>query len=357
MRFGRPERRFHRRVRLDDLILFARQLTTLLEAGVPLLRSLGLILEQIESRQLYLAVKEVRGDIEGGRSLRDALNRHPAIFSRFWISLVETGEASGQLPSILDQLARYLEAKGALRGKIISATVYPVLLISAAILAVAIFMLVIIPVFAGIFAGFDMPLPLMTRMVMALSDAARHYFIHGLIVLGGVGYGIYRYINTERGRWRLDQFQLNLPLVGTLLCRIAAARFARGLGTLVKSGTPILRALEMMTRTAGNKVVEKALGDVRIAVRDGRTMAEPLRRTGIFPPMVAQMVTVGEETGKLGEMLDRIADFYEERIARSVDRLTALFEPMMLVLLGGVIGFLVMAMFLPIFRLSSVIRG
>ncbi|MCD6574239.1 type II secretion system F family protein, partial [Candidatus Aerophobetes bacterium] len=333
---------------------FSRQLSTLLNAGIPLLRSLDILSKQVESKKLYNALEAIKGDIEGGLTFHDALAKHRRIFSDFWINLVETGEASGQLASVLEQVANYIEASGALQRKIKSAMVYPIIISIVAVIAVLVFLLKIIPTFAEIFKGFNIELPLLTKMVMTASDILRHYF---LMVAGGTVVfviGFKKYIQTEKGRRQFDAFKLNLPLVGSLFKEIAVSRFTSGLSTLIRSGVPLLHCLKIVSRTSGNKLFEEAIIKVREAVQEGKTMAKPLEESGLFPPMVSQMVTVGEESGELSEMLQKISDFYEERVTASVNRLTAAFEPMMLVLMGAVVGTLIVSMYLPIFKMTKI---
>ncbi len=345
--------KFHSGVKTDDLILFSRQLSTLLNAGIPLLRSLDILSKQVESKKLYNALEAIKADIEGGLTFHDALAKHKRVFSDFWINLVETGEASGQLASVLEQVADYIESSGALQSKIKSAMVYPVIISIVAVIAVAVFLLKIIPTFANIFKGFNIELPALTKMVMAASDILRHYFlmVAGIAIVFIIVFK--KYIQTKKGRRQIDAFKLKLPLVGPLFQEIAVSRFTSGLSTLIKSGVPVLHCLSIVSRTSGNKLFEEAIGKVRESVQEGKTMARPLEESGLFPPMVSQMVTVGEESGELSEMLHKISDFYEARVSASIDRLTTAFEPMMLVLMGGVVGTLIISMYLPIFKMTK----
>lgn len=348
------KRKFHSGVKTDDLILFSRQLSTLLNAGIPLLRSLDILSRQVESKKIYNALEAIKADIEGGLTFHDALAKHKRIFSDFWINLVETGEASGQLASVLEQVANYIEASGSLQRKIKSAMVYPIIISIVAIIAVLIFLLKIIPTFSEIFKGFDIELPALTKMVMAASDILRHYFL--MVTAGAVVFVVVfkKYIQTKKGRWQFDTLKLNLPLVGPLFREIAVSRFTSGLSTLIKSGVPVLHCLSIVSRTTGNVLFNEAITRVRESVQEGKTMAAPLEESGLFPPMVSQMVTVGEESGELSEMLQKISGFYEERVTASVNRLTAAFEPIMLVLMGGVVGGLIVSMYLPIFKMTKI---
>jgi len=350
-------RALHLKVTLDDMIIFARQLATMLEAGVTLLKSLDVLTKQIESKTLLKVVQEVRHDIAAGSTFRDALAKHPRIFSEFWIQMVETGEASGALPVALAQLAEYLESVAAMRGKVISALVYPSVLIVIAMAALTIFTVWIIPVFSRIFVGFNVDLPLLTRAVIAFSSLMRRYFLFLCAIAGFLAYLVYKYIRTPKGRWQFDWLKLRVPIVSSLFQRIAIERFASGLGTLIESGVPIVYGLDIVSKFLGNKVVEKAVVGVRESVRQGKGMARPMERSGVFTPMVIQMVSVGEEIGELGKMLKKTSEFYKERIATTLTRVVTLIEPGVLVFMGIVVGILVVSMFLPIFQLATLARG
>jgi len=356
-RVTKSRRRYHRGVKINDLIMFSRELSTLLGAGVTLIKSLDILCKQIESQTLLRAVEQIKKDVEGGYTFQNALKKHSKIFSDFWIHLIETGEASGHLPVSLDQLAGYLEESAAVRKKIVSAMVYPIILICVAIGAIAIFLLKIIPIFSEIFKGFNVELPLLTQMVINVSDTIRKYFLIVIGIITALFFIIKRYISTEAGRWQFDSLKFKLPMIGPLMQEISTERFASGLGTLLKSGVPILHALEIAEKTSGNKVMEKALREVKASVRDGKGMAQTMEESALFSPLVVQMKGVGEEIGELGKMLDRIAVFYKERVDTFITRLTTMFEPLVLVFMGVVVGILVIAMFMPIFSISSAVKA
>lgn len=350
-------RRYHSGVKPGDLIMFSRELATLLGAGVTLIRSLEILCKQIESKTLLRAVEQIKKDVEGGYTFQNALKKHDKIFSSFWINLVETGEASGHLPSSLEQVATYLEENSELRRKMISALVYPIILVAVATGAIAIFLLKIIPIFTEIFKSFNVELPVLTQMVVGVSDIVRKYFF---IVIGGLialVFIIKKYISTEKGGWLFDELRLNLPIVGQLTREIATERFASGLGTLIKSGVPILHALEITEKTSGNRVIEKALRDVKTAVKEGKGMGQTMQESNLFSPLVVQMVSVGEEIGELGKMLDRVSIFYKERVNTFITRFTTMFEPIILVFMGVVVAVIVIAMFMPIFSISSAVKA
>ncbi|MDP2920859.1 MAG: type II secretion system F family protein [Candidatus Omnitrophota bacterium] len=353
----RADRKYHRGVRAGDLILFSRELATLLGAGVTLISSLDILCKQIESQTLLMAVEQIKKDVEGGYTFQNALKKHDKIFSPFWINLVQTGEASGHLPSSLDQVAGYLEESYELKRKIVSALVYPIILVCVAVTAIAIFLLKIVPIFSEIFKGFGVELPILTQVIISISNVLRRYFLIALGIVVAMVFLVRKYISTEAGSWKFDDLKLKLPIVGPLMREIATERFASGLGTLIKSGVPMLHALEISEKTAGNKIIEKALRDVRLAVKDGKPIAQVMQDTGLFSPLVVQMINVGEEIGELGKMLDRVAAFYKERVNTFVTRLTTMFEPIILVFMGIVVGILVVAMFMPIFSISSAIKS
>lgn len=346
-------RTLHNRVTLDDKVIFCQQLAVLLEAGIPLLKSLEVLSIQLESRALLLAIHHVRQDIEAGKTFREALSRYPKIFSNFWLNLVETGEASGHLAQSLNQLARYLEAVRSLQRKAMTAMTYPIVLVVGAAIAVSIFVLKIIPTMSGLLASLNVELPALTRAVIGVSEFARQYFLVGVVALVAGGIALRRFLRTESGRWIFDGLLLRIPVFKHLFIQLQLANFARGLSTLLESGVPILFGLEIVETSAINKHYGLAISQVREYVREGKPMAEPMERTGLFPPMVTQMIRVGEEIGELGKMLERIANYYEERVDTFIQRLSQLFEPIAIAAMAVVIGTLVVAMFLPIFSIAT----
>lgn len=346
--------RGHRRVKLEDLVIMSRQLATLLGAGVSLLKSLQVISQQVESTELLNVIERVTKDVEQGVPFHEAIAKYPKIFSDLWVNLIETGEASGNLPVVLERLAYYLEEKAAFRRKIISALVYPVILFVVALGAVAFFMFKIIPTFSTLFESLGAQLPALTLAMVSFSKFLQHTI---LFIIAGLGVGIYflkEYLNTQEGRKRFDAFKLRLPLFGNFFQIMAVERFSSEVSTLVESGVPILYALEITERSIGNKAMEQVVHEVKESVRAGKPLAEPLEKSGFFAPMVVQMVRVGEEIGELAPMFKRISTFYREQIETFVTRFTAMFEPMMIVFMGGVIGILVISMYLPIFNIANI---
>lgn len=354
---GGRGKKLHKGVQSADLIIMARSLAAMTEAGLPLLRALETVSAQIRSEKLNSALINITRDIRGGSTFRDAIAKHPAIFSPFWISLVETGEASGQLTKALEQISSHLEKSGAVQRKVISALMYPLILFVVASGAVLVFTLKIIPTFGAMFEGFGAELPLLTQMVLDFSHALQRYFL--LIVAGGVGVGFAfsRYVKTQGGRLQFDRLRLQMPVFGPVFQGISAQQFSSNLGTLLRAGVPILHALEIVITTCDNKVVASVIEQMRAGVREGKPLAEPLLQTDVFPPMVVQMLSVGEQTGKLPDMLGEVEKYFEEQVNTAVERMTTLLEPIMLVGMGLIIGVLVMSMYLPIFQLTSVVKG
>ncbi len=347
-------RRRHKGVRINDLVLMTRQLATLVAAGVTLLRGIEVILQQVNSERLRRALETVGEDVRAGQPFFAALAKHPKIFSEFFVNLVRTGEAGGHLAQALEQLASHLENRAALQQKVVSAMIYPIILVTVSILIIAGFLFKIVPIFTDLFKSFAIELPPLTKCVIWMSDLLRHRFLF-LVVFVGAGYFLFRlYVATEKGRWMWDSLTLKLPIVGELLRKIAVSNFAKGLGTLIKSGVPILYSLEIVEKTAGNKVVQRILEDVREEVREGRSIADPLSEGGIFDPVVIQMVRVGEEIGELGGMLEKVGKFYDDQIEVTTTRMVALIEPMAIIVMGVVVGLLVISMYMPIFNITQV---
>lgn len=346
-------RTLHSRVTIDDKVVFCQQLSVLLEAGIPLLKSLEVLTIQIESRPLLQAVHHVRQDIEAGKTFREALSRYPKIFSNFWLNLVETGEASGHLSQSLVQLAQYLEAMRNLQRKAMTAMTYPIVLIVGATVAVSVFVLKIIPSMSQLLTSLNVELPALTKAVIGISELARHYFLLGVLLVIGIAVALRQALHTETGRWVLDGCLLRVPVFKHLFVQLQLAHFSRGLSTLLESGVPILFGLEIMETSAMNKHYGRAIGQVKDYVREGKPMAEPMERVGLFPPMMVQMIQVGEEIGELGKMLTRVANYYEERVDTFIQRLSQLFEPIAIGVMAIVIGTLVVSMFLPIFSIAG----
>lgn len=341
------------KVGAKELVLFSRQLSTLVSAGIPLVQGLTILEEQVETKLFKKIVRNIREDIEAGLSITDALRKHPAAFDELYCSMIKAGEVGGILDIILERLSAYLESAEALKGKVKSAMMYPAVVSSVAAGVTLFLIMGVIPTFKKIFAGFGAELPMMTQMMISFSDILRNYWYLVIATPIAIFIGIKQYYKTEMGRKTIDELVLKLPVFGIILKKVAVAKFTRTFGTLVKSGVPILQALETVAKTAGNRVIEIAIMSAREAVKEGERIAVPLKKANIFPPMVVQMVAIGEETGNLDAMLTKIADFYDQEVDNAVKALTSMIEPIIIVVMGLVIGFIVIAMFLPMFELGS----
>jgi len=356
---ARPEKKgnMHSNVKFDDLITLAKQLQVLLGSGITLLRSLEIISLQVQSKKLFHTIEQIKKDISSGSSLKAAIEKYPKIFSSLWVSIISTGEATGQLPFALEQLVTYLESSASLRRKIKNALVYPVIVISVAAAAVTVFIVKIIPMFADIYSDFNAQLPAFTQVVFAICLNIKRYLLLLIGIIAAIVIGINYYRKTHEGRKVIDAMLLNLILIGDIIRQIAAVKFASGLHMLITSGTPILRALEIISEISNNVIIKDMIQKVKENVREGKSMSKPIMEASIFPDMLAHMVAVGEESGSLADMLDNAAKFYEERVDATITRLTTMFEPVLIVVIGVIVGALVIAMFLPIFSLSSALKG
>lgn len=340
-----------------DLAIVTRQLATMIDAGLPLVQCLDILAQQQDNKAMKKTLDDIRQDVEAGSTFSAALKKHPKVFSTLYTNMVEAGEAGGILDTILNRLAAYIEKAMALKKRIKSAMFYPTTIVSVAIVVVVFLLIYVIPTFSQLFANFGASLPLPTRIVLELSRIVRTnilYMVGGALLLG---VGVRMYYQTAGGRMRIDSMMLQLPIVGILIRKVAVAKFTRTLGTLVSSGVAILDGLDITARTAGNKVVEEAVQKARTTIAQGKTISEPLGQSGVFPPMVVQMIAVGEQTGALDRMLNKIADFYDEEVDIAVSGLTSLLEPLLVIFLGVVVGGVVIAMYLPIFKLISVVGG
>ncbi len=341
-----------------DLVVFTRQFGTMINAGLPLVQCLEILSTQSENKVLRETIGEVKIQVEAGSTFSDALRRHPKVFDDLYVNLVHAGEVGGLLDTILTRLAKYIEKAMKLKGQIKSAMIYPAAIMGVAVIVITVLMLFVIPIFAKMFlelSGGKVALPGPTQLVIDISNffIAYWYIILGAIV--GMVVGIKKYYGTVQGRLVIDKLLLKLPVVGDLIRKASVAKFTRTLGTLLSSGVPLLDGMTICAKTSGNKVVEGTLIDARVSISGGKTIADPLAASGVFPKMVTHMIAVGESTGALDAMLGKIADFYEDEVDQAVSSLTALLEPMMMVFLGVVIGFIVIAMYLPIFKMASAI--
>ncbi len=342
-------------VKLEEIVIFSRQLATMVDSGIPLVQALDILCEQIEKPVFRNILAKIKDDIETGSSLSDAFARHPAVFSTLYVNMVRAGESSGALDDILDRLATYLEKSNTLQRKVKSSLIYPAVVVTMAILITLVMLIKVIPTFKGIFVMLGGELPFPTRVLIFVSDTIRGMFVY---VASGIAIGVFalkRYMRTRQGRENFDKMLLSMPVLGPLFRKVAVAKFTRTLATLIKSGVPILVSLEIVGKTAGNTVIEKAVESVRTGIKEGENIADPLAKSKAFPPMVVRMIKVGEQTGELEKMLTKIADFYEDQVDAAVSGLTSLIEPLIIGFMGIVIGGIVIAMFLPVFKLTEII--
>ena len=342
-----------KKIKLRDIVLFSRQLSTMINAGVPIVQGLNIIIDQLRNPAFKNVITSIRDDIETGISIADAMSKHPHVFSELYVSMIKAGELGGILDVILERLSGYLEATQNLRGKIRSALMYPAVIALVAAGIGTFLLIVIIPKFEVIFSSVGADLPFLTRLLIGLSKLLKKYIFFIFIVLVVFVLLLRRYYKTEAGSMKIDHLLLRLPVIGPLLRKVAIAKFSRTLGTLIKSGVPILQGLETVAKTSGNRVIEKAVLTARESIREGERIAPPLKVSNVFPPMVIQMISVGEETGNLDTMLAKIADFYDQEVDAAVIGLTSLIEPVIIVLMGIIIGVFVIAMYLPLFQMGQ----
>ncbi len=338
-----------------DIVIFTRQLATMIDAGLPLVQCLEILGGQTENKALAKVIVQVRTDVEGGATFADALKKHPKVFDNLYVNMVAAGEAGGILDTILGRLAAYMEKFGKIKRQIKSAMIYPAIILFVAVAVVSILLVFVVPMLAEMFTSAGQALPLPTRIVISVSNFLKGWGgLSVLILVVGSFVGIKQWRKTENGLRITDRIALQLPVVGMLITRVSVAKFTRTLGTLMTSGVPILEGLIIVARTAGNKIVEEAIMTTRQSVSEGKTLAEPLTKAKVFPPMVTQMISVGEATGALDNMLNKIADFYDEEVDEAVAALTSMLEPMLMIFLGTTVGFVIVAMYMPIFQMGSI---
>jgi len=356
----RPASRRGVYVSTSDLVLFTRQLATMVDAGLPLLTALTALYEQSDPRKqagLKVIVGEIMARVQQGDTFNEAISKHPKIFSRLYISMVKAGETGGMLSEILDRLAGFLESAARLTKKVKSAMTYPTVVICIALVITTFLIVKVVPAFGGIFADFGAKLPAPTQFLIDVSDVIRGNWVWLVLVIGGSIYGIRRFLATKAGTELWDRYQLKLPVMGPLVHKICMSRFARTFAQLIRSGVPILEVMSIVGETSGNTMVEKAIKNVAAEVEKGDGLAAAMTRQTIFPPIMLRMVAAGEATGKIDAMLEKMADFWDEEIEAMLDALTSLIEPFLIVFLGVVVGGIVIAMFLPIFKLNDIVSG
>jgi len=348
---------FGGKVTTKEIVIFTRQFATMIDAGLPLVQCLDILSSQQPNPLFKTTLTEIKKSVEGGSTFADALRKHPKIFDDLYVNLVAAGEVGGILDTILGRLAGFMEKAEKLKGKIKGALMYPLVISIIAGIVVAVLLLYVVPIFQGMFADFGSALPAPTQFVVNLSEGLKKYWWLFAGVITGVGVGFRKFYHTARGRVIVDDIVLKLPVFGDLIRKTGVARFTRTMATMMASGVPILEALEIVAKTAGNKTIESAIMKTRTALSQGKTLAEPLAETKVFPSMVVQMIAVGESTGALDTMLSKIADFYEEEVDQAVDTLMSLIEPALMAFLGVVVGGLVITMYLPIFKLAGAAGG
>ena len=345
------------KVKEADIILFCRQFSTMIDAGLPIIQCLDILQSQQDNKTFKVMLKKIKEMVESGSTLAEALKKYPEQYDDLFVNMIAAGEAGGILDTILQRLSAYMEKAAKLKSQVKGAMVYPIVTLIIAAIVLIVILVFVIPVFQEMFKDFGGELPIPTQIVVNMSEFVKSKILYliGALILFAIAYK--RFSKTERGRIMLDDLFLRLPVFGTLLRKVAVAKFTRTMGTMLSSGVAILEALDIVAKTAGNKTIEKAVYDVRSGISEGRTMADPLLESGVFPSMVCQMISVGESTGALDAMLGKIADFYDEEVDQAVENLTALIEPFMLVFLGVTIGGLVIAMYLPIFKMAGAVGG
>lgn len=340
-----------------NVAVFTRQFATMIDAGLPLIQGLDILGTQEPNPTLKKAIIKIKGDVESGSTLSNALKKHPKIFNDLYVSLVAAGEMGGMLDTILNRLAIHIEKNEKLKSKVKGALVYPSVVLTISMVVIAVLLIFVIPVFQEMFEGLGGELPALTQLVVDLSEFMQNYIIYILGALVALYFAFVKFRATKKGRVIVDKIIIGLPVFGSLIKKSGVANFTRTLGTMTASGVPILDGLGIVAATAGNKVIEKAILDTKVSISEGKTIAEPLAKSGVFPPMVTQMISVGESTGALDTMLEKIADFYEDEVDAAVDAMTALIEPFMMIFLGGTIGTMLAAMYLPIFKMAGAIGG
>ena len=338
-----------------DVIVFSRQFSTMIDAGLPIILCLNILHSQQENKTFKKIIKKIKTAVEEGTTLAEAIKKYPNLFDNFYVNMIAAGEAGGVLDVILHRLSSYMEKAAKLKAQVKGAMIYPIITLIIAVIVIAVILVFVIPVFQDVFADFGSELPGPTQVVVAMSDFVKSkilYLIGSIIVFI---IAMKKLLKTEKGREVFDNFALKMPVFGMLTRKVAVSKFTRTMGTMISSGVSILDALEIVAKTAGNKTVEKSIYKVRSGIAEGRSMAEPLGESGVFPAMVCQMISVGESTGALDAMLEKIADFYDEEVDQAVENLTSMIEPFMLIFLGVVIGGLVISMYLPIFKMAGAI--
>ena len=344
-----------KKVKAEEIVIFSRQLATMVEAGIPIMQGIDALQEQVTHPGFKRVLISIRDDIQHGNSLSTAFAKHPSVFDSLYVNMIKVGETGGVLSKILDRISSYLEKTLRLKRKVQSALIYPIVVVCMAIIITTILLVKVVPTFAGIYASFNHKLPAMTQLLIMISDILRKYI---LFLIGGIVViivGLQQWHKTPQGALIIDRSVLRLPIFGDLLRKVAISRFSRTLATLIQSGVPILESLEIVGKTIGNRLLELTVEDVKASVREGESLATPLNKSGVFPPMVTRMIGIGEKSGQMEKMLLKIAEFYDDQVDAAVEGLTSIIEPLIIGFLGIVIGFIVIALFLPIITITQIL--
>ncbi|MHB9036123.1 MAG: type II secretion system F family protein [Armatimonadota bacterium] len=343
----------NKKVKLNDMVIFSRQFATMIDAGIAIVRCLDILEGQTKDPVLKPVIAQCKKDVKGGLSLTDAFGKHPNVFSRLYVNMVKAAETGGILDTILERLSGFLESEQEIRGKIKSAMVYPILVLSFAVIMVFALFIFVLPRFKEIFASMNVEMPITTKMLFSASDVAvKFWYVLPILVVGG-GFAYKWYRGTESGAWQIDMMKLKFPVIGELVQKMAISRFSRTFATLIASGVPMMRSLEIVGETSGNRVIAHAIENARNAIREGQKLNTPLAASDLFPAMVTHMIDIGEETGRLSEMLAKVADFYDQEVDNAVKGLTSMIEPLLIVVMGGLVGFIAISIMSPIFKLIS----
>jgi len=347
---------FRQRVSTRDLAIMCRQFATMIQAGVPILQSLGILSQQSDNKTLKDTLKKVAELLEGGRSLTDSLKSFPNIFPQIFTSMVEAGEVSGALDQVLERLAVNFEKEHDLKEKVKSAMTYPAIVVVVAVLAVIALMTLVVPKFVDMLVDMEAPIPLTTQLIIMFSNFLKNYFCIGLLIIAGLVFGYKQAVKTEQGKKIKDNLVLKLPVFGPMIRKIIISRFCRSLSTLLKSGVPVLQSLDVVKNIAGNYAVVKSIEEAEKSIIEGQSISLPLQKSGVFPPMVTRMISIGEETGSIDALLEKIADFYEREVEDIVSRLSSMLEPVLIVGMGGVVGFIILSIMLPMFSVINNVK-
>ena len=345
-----------KKVKLANMVVFSRQFATMIDAGVAIVRCLDILEGQSKDPALKPVIAQCKKDVKGGMSLTDAFSKHPGVFSRLYVNMVKAAETGGILDTILDRLATFLETEQEVRGKIKSAMIYPVLVLVFAMLMVVGLFMFVLPKFKEIFESMDVEMPVATKLLFGMSAVMQHYWYVILIVAVGGFFAYKWYGSTDSGEWQIDKLKLKIPVIGELVLKMAISRFSRTFATLISSGVSMMRSLEIVGETAGNRVIAQAVDNARTAIREGQKVSTPLAQSGLFPAMVTHMIDIGEETGRLSDMLTKVSDFYDREVDDAVKALTSMIEPCLIVVMGGLVGFIAVSIMAPIFKLISSIN-